>query len=123
VVPRRAAPLTTGADRAAPPWHALSVDATLNATGADRTGLSEAEAEARLARDGDRALANRYALAGAALAVLLQVLAALVDPLARVLRVTPLDPLEWLVVVGLASIPALSGQLFKLARSKPAERP
>jgi hypothetical protein len=51
------------------------------------------------------------------------VLAAIVDPLARVQRVTPLDPLEWLVVVGLASIPALSGQLFKLARSKPAERP
>jgi P-type Ca2+ transporter type 2C len=58
VVPRRAveAPLTTGADRAAPPWHALTVDATLKATGADRTGLSEAEAEARLARDGPNVL-------------------------------------------------------------------
>ena len=65
-----------------------------------------------------RALANPYALAGAGLAVLLQVLAVVVDPLARILRVTPLEPVEWLVVVGLASIPAISGQALKLYRSR-----
>ena len=64
-----------------------------------------------------RALANPYALAGAGLAVLLQVLAVVVEPLARILRVTPLDALEWMVVVGLASIPAISGQALKGYRS------
>ncbi len=64
-----------------------------------------------------RVLANPYALAGAGLAVLLQVLAVVVDPLARILRVTPLDPIEWMVVVGLASIPAISGQALKVYRS------
>ena len=61
----------------------------------------------------ERVLANPYALAGAGLAVLLQALAVVVDPLARILRVTPLDSLEWLVVVGLASIPAIAGQALK----------
>ena len=64
-----------------------------------------------------RVLANPYALAGAGLAVLLQILAVVVDPLARILRVTPLDPVEWMVVVGLASIPAFSGQALKVYRS------
>jgi P-type Ca2+ transporter type 2C len=62
----------------------------------------------------ERALANPYALAGAGLAVVLQLAAAAVDPLARILRVTPLDPVEWLVVLALASIPALAGQALKV---------
>jgi Ca2+-transporting ATPase len=62
----------------------------------------------------ERAVANPYALAGAGLAVLLQVAAAAVDPLARILRVAPLDPVEWLVVIVLASIPALAGQAIKV---------
>ncbi len=65
----------------------------------------------------ERALANPYALAGAGLAVLLQLAAAVIDPLARILRVTPLDPLEWLVVAVLASIPALAGQGLKVYRA------
>jgi hypothetical protein len=64
-----------------------------------------------------RALANPYALAGAGLAVLLQVLAVVVEPLARILRVAPLDALEWMVVVGLASIPAIAGQVLKVYQS------
>ena len=65
----------------------------------------------------ERVLANPYALAGAGLAVLLQALAVVVDPLARILRVTPLDSLEWLMVVGLASIPAIAGQALKVYQS------
>ena len=64
-----------------------------------------------------RVLANPYALVGAGLAVLLQALAVVVDPLARILRVTPLGPVEWVVVVGLASIPAIAGQAVKVYRS------
>ena len=64
----------------------------------------------------ERALANPYALAGAGVALLLQLAAALIDPLARILRVAPLDPVEWFVVVGLASLPALAGQAMKLVQ-------
>ena len=65
----------------------------------------------------ERVLANPYALAGAGLAVLLQALAVIVDPLARILRITPLDSLEWLMVIGLASIPAIAGQALKIYQS------
>jgi len=64
----------------------------------------------------ERALANPYAVAGAGLALLLQLAAAMVEPLARILRVTPLDAVEWMVVVGLALLPALGGQALKLFR-------
>ena len=37
-------------------WHALSVDAALSAAGTDRSGLTDAEAEARLARYGPNRL-------------------------------------------------------------------
>ena len=66
----------------------------------------------------ERALANPYALLGAGLAVLLQLAAVFVDPLARILRVVPLDSTEWLVVVALASVPALGGQALKLVRGR-----
>ena len=64
----------------------------------------------------ERALANPYALAGAGLALLLQLAAATIEPLARILRVAPLDAVEWMVVVGLALLPALGGQTLKLVR-------
>ena len=60
-----------------------------------------------------RALANPHAVVGAGLALLLQLAAAEFDPLARVLRVTPLAPFDWLVIVALASIPAVVGQVIK----------
>jgi P-type Ca2+ transporter type 2C len=71
----------------------------------------------------ERALANPYALAGAGLALLLQLAAAGIDPLARILRVTPLEPVEWLVVVALASIPALVGQAVKVYRDRASDSP
>jgi P-type Ca2+ transporter type 2C len=63
-----------------------------------------------------RALANPHAIVGAAIAVLLQLSAAAIDPLARVLRVTPLEPTDWLVIVALAAVPAVVGQLLKALR-------
>jgi Ca2+-transporting ATPase len=60
-----------------------------------------------------RAIANPYALLGAGIAVLLQASAAAVEPLARVLRVVPLEPIEWTVVIGRAAITATVGQILK----------
>jgi Ca2+-transporting ATPase len=59
-------------------------------------------------------VANRYALAGAGLAVGLQVAALQVPGLRRVLDLTPLTGREWLVILALAAIPAVAGQLWKL---------
>ena len=63
-----------------------------------------------------RALANPFAVLGAGLAVLLQVAAATFAPLSRVLQVTALNPTDWLVVIGLAAIPAVVGQVLKAVR-------
>lgn len=62
------------------------------------------------------ALANPMALAAVALAIGLQLLAAFFDPLARVLRVTPLSGREWLLVLVLGAVPAILGQVIKLSR-------
>jgi len=58
---------------------------------------------------------NRFALGAVVLALVLQVLAVTVPPLARVLRVQPPDARDWLVVLGLAVVPAVLGQARKLA--------
>jgi P-type Ca2+ transporter type 2C len=60
-----------------------------------------------------RALANVYALGGATLAAALQLAAAYVPPLARILGVAWLDANAWLVVVVFAAVPAVAGQLLK----------
>jgi Ca2+-transporting ATPase len=64
------------------------------------------------------ALANPTALAAVALAVGLQALAAFLEPLARVLRITPLTGREWALVVVLGAVPAIVGQLVKLGKSR-----
>jgi Ca2+-transporting ATPase len=61
-----------------------------------------------------RAVANRYALAAVAVTAGLQVLALELPPLARVLRLSPLGTEGWLVVMSLALVPALVGQLIKM---------
>jgi Ca2+-transporting ATPase len=66
-----------------------------------------------------RAFGNRYALGAAVLAVGLQLLAALLPPLSRVLRVTPLSSSDWLVVGALGLIPAVAGQAIKVVRERP----
>jgi Ca2+-transporting ATPase len=58
-------------------------------------------------------LANRYALAAVAVAAALQAATVVVAPLAALLGVTPLRAAEWLVIAGLAAVPALIGQALK----------
>jgi hypothetical protein len=62
-----------------------------------------------------RALANPSALGAVGLAVTLQLLT-MAGPLAQLLDVTPLTGVEWLVAIGCASLPALSGQTIKSLR-------
>jgi Ca2+-transporting ATPase len=61
-----------------------------------------------------RALANPYALGALVLSVALQLVAVSVEPVARVLQVTSLSSTEWAVIVVVAAIPALVGQILKL---------
>ena len=56
-----------------------------------------------------RVIANPYALAGAFIAVGLQVATVWIEPLADILRVTPLDGRDWLVIVAAAALPAVVG--------------
>jgi hypothetical protein len=65
-----------------------------------------------------RVAANPYALAGAAIAIGLQVATAWIEPLANILRVTPLATLEWAVVVITAALPAVVGQTLKASRPR-----
>jgi Ca2+-transporting ATPase len=61
-----------------------------------------------------RIVSNPFALAGAAAAVLIQLAVIPIEPLARVLEVSPLTAQEWAVVVALAAVPAVIGQAVKL---------
>jgi hypothetical protein len=66
--------------------------------------------------------ANPYALAGAAVAIGLQVATAWVEPLADILRVTPLASREWALVVTMAALPAVVGQVLKAWRADGGHR-
>lgn len=59
-------------------------------------------------------ISNPWALAGAGLAIALQMLAILYAPLREVLDLVPLDARDWMVVVGCAAAPAVIGQAMKL---------
>jgi len=59
-------------------------------------------------------LSNRYALGAVFLTVALQLAALYVDPLPRVLRLSPLSAREWVVVLACAAAPAVAGQAGKL---------
>jgi Ca2+-transporting ATPase len=63
-----------------------------------------------------RALSNRYALAAVLVTFGLQVMAVGLDPLAQVLGLSPLTGQDWLVVLGLALVPAVVGQALKSLR-------
>jgi Ca2+-transporting ATPase len=62
------------------------------------------------------AVANRWALAALVVTAALQVAAVTVPFLARVLDLTPLGTVDWLVVVAAAATPAVIGQMVKLVR-------
>ena len=57
---------------------------------------------------------NRFALAAVAVSVGLQLTAMYLPPLARVLRVVPLEGGEWLLVLALSAVPAVTGQVLKM---------
>jgi Ca2+-transporting ATPase len=57
---------------------------------------------------------NRWALGAVALVVALQLAAVYITPLARLLRLVPLSPADWLVILPLSLVPAVLGQLIKL---------
>ncbi|HEX7120965.1 MAG TPA: HAD-IC family P-type ATPase [Gemmatimonadaceae bacterium] len=64
-----------------------------------------------------RAVANRYALVAVAATIALQVATIHFAPLARVLGTVPLTLRDWAVIVTLAAIPAIWGQVAKLLRA------
>jgi Ca2+-transporting ATPase len=66
-------------------------------------------------------LRNPYALAAVVLAVGLQLLTAVLPPLATVLQVAPLSTTDWAIVVGLGLTPAIIGQMLK-HMSRPTSR-
>jgi len=66
----------------------------------------------------DRALSNPFALGAVVLTVGLQLLAALLSPLARVLRIEPLAVQDWAVVAALSLFPAVAGQTLKWVRAQ-----
>ena len=57
-----------------------------------------------------RTMTNPYALAAVAVSIGLQLIAVYVPPLARVLHVVAPRRAEWVVIVGLAAVPALVGR-------------
>jgi magnesium-transporting ATPase (P-type) len=62
-------------------------------------------------------VANPYALAGASIAVCLQVATAWIGPLARILRVAPIGRVGWVVIAVASALPAVVGQVLKYWRS------
>jgi Ca2+-transporting ATPase len=69
-----------------------------------------------------RALSNRYALGAVLVTFGLQVMAVRLDPLAQVLGLSPLTGKDWLVVLGLALVPAVVGQALKSLRMRRRSR-
>jgi Ca2+-transporting ATPase len=68
------------------------------------------------------ASSNVYALGAVALSVALQLIAMYLEPLARTLRVVPLDTRGWGVVLAAALVPAVAGQGYKLLRTQSSRR-
>ncbi|MGE5833273.1 MAG: cation-translocating P-type ATPase [Acidobacteriota bacterium] len=79
--------------------------------------LGNARSEREVLSPG-RAGANRFALAGAAISVALQLIAALLPPLATLLHLTSLATTDWIVIVALALAPAVIGQGLKVLRPR-----
>ena len=65
---------------------------------------------------GSQAFSNPYAIGALGLSIALQLAAAYIGPLARVLGVQPLDARSWSIVVSCALVPAVIGEGIKLWR-------
>ncbi len=61
-----------------------------------------------------RAFANRWALAAVPFVLALQAIAVHWTPLAAVLSTVPLKAADWLVVLALAAVPAIVGQIVEI---------
>jgi P-type Ca2+ transporter type 2C len=70
-----------------------------------------------------RATANPSAIGAVALSLVLQLVAIYVDPVAAVLRVTPLGWRDWVVVLMFSAIPAVAGQFMKAFRRRSQTSP
>jgi Ca2+-transporting ATPase len=77
--------------------------------------LGNARSERAVLRPGPAA-ANPFAIAGVVVSIGLQLMAALVPPLAGLLHLTPLGRADWIVIAGLGLAPAVLGQGIKLVR-------
>jgi P-type Ca2+ transporter type 2C len=64
------------------------------------------------------ATANPFALGALAIGIGLQVAAAGLPGLARLLGVVPLDVADWTLIVGLSAVPAAVGQVWKVMRGR-----
>jgi Ca2+-transporting ATPase len=63
------------------------------------------------------ALANPYAIGAMILSIALQFVALYVDPLPRVLGLTPLSANDWYVILAFAVVPAAVGQAIRVVSS------
>ena len=68
---------------------------------------------------GRSALSNRAAFTALLLVIALQLVTVFYEPLSRVLRTVPLDRNAWLLVWGMAALPAIVGQAARLLRKLP----
>jgi len=64
----------------------------------------------------DRAFANPAAIGAVAIVAGLQWLAVSVEPVASILRVEPLLPFEWMLVLAASALPGVVGQTMKFLR-------
>jgi P-type Ca2+ transporter type 2C len=63
---------------------------------------------------------NPYALGAAGLSIGLQIIAVYVTPVAQVLQTVRPGLSDWLIIIGLAAVPALVGQAIRLVPQKKA---
>jgi Ca2+-transporting ATPase len=68
--------------------------------------------------DATRALSNPYAIAALAFSIALQLVAAHVEPLARILGLVPLALRDWSIIIAFALVPAVVGQAIKLGQRR-----
>jgi magnesium-transporting ATPase (P-type) len=62
-------------------------------------------------------VSNPYAIAGVAVAAMMQLAPAFAAPLAAMLHVVPLSAREWLIVGASSLAPAIIGQIVKAGRA------
>jgi magnesium-transporting ATPase (P-type) len=127
-------------------WHAQPVTEVLDRLHTSPDRLSDEDAARRLAYFGAnrlppasngsalRVLPDQFksivvvllivaaGIAGAAIALALQVATTRIEPLAGILRVAPLAGGDWLVIVIASAVPAVVGQMLKMGHGRRSRR-